>query len=33
MDPLELAFEFVVRFGFADVSGLWIGEEVWGLRV
>ena len=32
VDPLELSFEFVFRFGFVDVSGLWIGKEVWRLK-
>ena len=32
VDPLELSFEFVFRFVFVDLSGLWIGKEVWRLK-
>ena len=31
--PLEVSFLFVFRFGFVGVSGVWIDEEVWGLKV
>ena len=33
MDPLKFFFKFVFRFWFVDVPGLWIGEEVSGLKV
>ena len=33
MDPLELAFKFMFGFRFVDVLGLWISEEVRGLKV